>query len=251
MSRRIAALLPFLCLVLAVPRARAVTVDEVIQLSRAGVSERVIVETLRADGSRFELSAEDLRRLHDAGVTEPVIAAMKATGSEAGDPAVGAPEGPTGSPLDRETRRGLAQRKASDSAGPEASAVARGAPVRLLLRNDDERVRAFVWDEARRYVRFLPAVVPGARALGKGESTEWTVDPGLLVVNWNGEWGHYRVTLLPGATMELRSWGGTANGSPAIRLTVLRDGVLYGATNLKVFYGRPIAVAPRPYGAAG
>ncbi len=230
-----------LCLFLGMS-ADALTREEVVELSRAGITDRVILETMRVDGSRFALSAADVEQLRSAGVSEAVIAGMQAT---AASPASGgpvrtpAPE-PDFSPLDRDSRRGA--RRAAPVPSPTAvpPLPSADATATLRLANDDDRVKGYSWDPSRRLLQFFPSVPAGAKALDRGASATLEIPHGVISVNWNGEWGHYRITLLPGARMEARSWPGTANGSPAVRLTVLRDGGLYGATNLKVFYGRAL-----------
>ena len=61
-------------------RSDALTLDDVIALTTAGVAEPVILEAIRAHGSVFSLTTEDLLRASQAGVTANVILAMQRSG---------------------------------------------------------------------------------------------------------------------------------------------------------------------------
>jgi len=52
------------------------TQSQVIRLSRAGISDDVIIEELRKSNSRFQLTSNDIIRLKNAGVSQRVIQAM-------------------------------------------------------------------------------------------------------------------------------------------------------------------------------
>lgn len=62
--------------ILLVASARALTVNEVIELSRAGIDDEVIIAQLRADGSHFRLTAERILALADEGLSNRLIRAM-------------------------------------------------------------------------------------------------------------------------------------------------------------------------------
>ena len=65
----------------AVPtRADAITVREVIQLTRAGLGEEVLLALIEIDQRVFPVDPETLRMLKDAGVSEKVIVAMVKSG---------------------------------------------------------------------------------------------------------------------------------------------------------------------------
>jgi len=70
--------LPVVCLFIlafAVP-SQAVTVDEVAEMAKSGVSDDVILALLDATGSAFRLSPEDVVLLKNAGVSDMVILDM-------------------------------------------------------------------------------------------------------------------------------------------------------------------------------
>jgi len=63
------------------PLAGPVTLEEIISWSVRGVRDDVIIDRLQHSGSVFHLSADREIHLRDAGVSEEVIRAMKATAS--------------------------------------------------------------------------------------------------------------------------------------------------------------------------
>ncbi len=75
--RPIIPVLVFLCL--PVPLASAVSIYDVIELSRNGYSDEAIVDVMEATESVFELTAEDIPRLRNLGVSELVIRKMRET----------------------------------------------------------------------------------------------------------------------------------------------------------------------------
>lgn len=60
----------------AVADTSAMTVQDVIALSKADVSDRVIIDQIKATDSFFELGPEDLIELTNAGVSDTVISTM-------------------------------------------------------------------------------------------------------------------------------------------------------------------------------
>lgn len=57
--------------------AATLTRDDVVKMTRAGVNEDVIIQTIEANGANFSLSAPDIEALKKAGVSERVVAAMQ------------------------------------------------------------------------------------------------------------------------------------------------------------------------------
>ena len=60
--------------------ARAATVDEIIALSKAGVSDTVLLALIDRDGSVFMLDADELLTLKQARVSDAVVVAMLKSG---------------------------------------------------------------------------------------------------------------------------------------------------------------------------
>ena len=65
--------------------AAAVTVDEIVQLSRSGVTETVILALIDRDKTIFALEPEQLVTLKAQGVSERVVLAMLKSGREEGE----------------------------------------------------------------------------------------------------------------------------------------------------------------------
>ena len=58
----------------------AMSIQEVVDMSRSGVSDGVIVNQIRSSGTAFRLTPADVTNLHQQGVTDPVINAMLESG---------------------------------------------------------------------------------------------------------------------------------------------------------------------------
>jgi hypothetical protein len=67
--------------------ARAVTVDQVVALSKAGVSEAVIIALLDRDGTVFSIQPEQIAALKREGLSDTLIVAMLRNGREQGEEA--------------------------------------------------------------------------------------------------------------------------------------------------------------------
>jgi hypothetical protein len=83
--RRIALLVVPLVLLLA-SRADAVTLRDVIELTRAGLGEEVLLALIEVDRSVFPIDAASIKQLKEAGVSERVILAMVHSGREVQPP---------------------------------------------------------------------------------------------------------------------------------------------------------------------
>jgi hypothetical protein len=60
----------------AVGRAYAVTIRDLVELSKEGVSDTVLIALIETDGSRFKMSADDIRNVRAQGLSDAVIVAM-------------------------------------------------------------------------------------------------------------------------------------------------------------------------------
>ena len=72
--------LVLLLLPLSAARADALTVRDVIELSKARVSDQVLLALIEVDRSVFTMDAATVKQLTDAGVSEPVILALIRSG---------------------------------------------------------------------------------------------------------------------------------------------------------------------------
>ena len=116
-SRIFTCLLLIVATVLLLPAAAsAVTVDEIVALARAGVSDSVILAVIDRDKTIFGLDTDQLLSLKAEGLSEPVILAMLKSGREEGDRAAQAES-------DLKTAMYLAER----SAEPEVAVIGHGS----------------------------------------------------------------------------------------------------------------------------
>lgn len=84
------------CVLLAPAAASAVTIDQIVAMSKAGVSDAVIVALIERDKTVFTLDPAQLVELQQAGVTEAVTVAMiRSDGVREQPPNVSTPEQPT------------------------------------------------------------------------------------------------------------------------------------------------------------
>lgn len=232
----------FLVILLAsAPSAWALSTDEVIQLKRNAIGDDVVVAMMRGDGSRFDMSAAEVQRLQTAGVSDRVIQAMR----EVSAPVTPPPS--SYSPLDRETRRGMARSPEAAASAQPADVAAAAGRATITVHNQDDRVKAYAWDPARRELRFFPDSRKDAKDFAKGATAPLEIETGVLALRWDGEYQHYRVSLLPGAKLDFFVEPSVANGAQAIRVALVRGGRFFAAYNLKVFYGRAVAAQPMRY----
>lgn len=84
--------------------ARAMTIQDVMDLARSGVGDEVIVSQIDASDQVFTLTVQDILDLKKAGVSDRVITYMINTGKGTGQPAAGTSEQPaaeSGTGVDR------------------------------------------------------------------------------------------------------------------------------------------------------
>ena len=65
----------------------ATTAEQLVELSRAGLGDDILIELIQSDGSTFQLAAADLLALHQQGLSDRVIRAMQATAKKKPAPA--------------------------------------------------------------------------------------------------------------------------------------------------------------------
>jgi Glycine zipper len=75
--------------------AMAVTDNDLVQMTRAGISEDVIISTMRSRGTRVDLSPQSLISLRQQGVSDRVVIAAQQMGAGSGYVAGAPPYGPT------------------------------------------------------------------------------------------------------------------------------------------------------------
>jgi len=67
-------------LALAAGRAEAVTIRDLMELSKAGLGDEVLIALIEVDRSVFPIDAKTLKQLKDGGVSEAVIVALIRSG---------------------------------------------------------------------------------------------------------------------------------------------------------------------------
>src|SRR5262245_27629689 len=88
--RRLASAALFVVLTLAPAAASAVTVDQIVALSKAGISEPIILALIERDKTVLSIDPEQLVALRRDGVSENVIVAMLKSGRDEGQAAADA-----------------------------------------------------------------------------------------------------------------------------------------------------------------
>jgi hypothetical protein len=88
--RRLTSAALFVLLTLAPAAASAVTVDQIIALSKAGISEPIILALIERDKTVLTIDPEQLVSLRRDGLSENVIVAMLKSGREEGEAAANA-----------------------------------------------------------------------------------------------------------------------------------------------------------------
>ena len=67
-------------------RAEAVTIRDIIELSKAGLADSVLLALIEVDRSVFAIDTTTIRKLKDAGVSDVVIVAMIRSGRQQPEP---------------------------------------------------------------------------------------------------------------------------------------------------------------------
>ena len=80
----------FVLLAIAPATASAVTIDQIVALSKAGISEPIILALIDRDKTVFSIDPEQLVTLKRDGISENVIIAMLKSGREEGEAAANA-----------------------------------------------------------------------------------------------------------------------------------------------------------------
>ena len=131
---RIAFALVVLLLAGPATRAEALTIRDVIELTKAGISDEVLLALIDVDGGVYANDAATLKRLKEAGVSERVMVALVRSGRERRlpEPPPAPPEeeaAPTSGRGDRASRAPPARGSAGCRPGPRVRAGVPGPPV--------------------------------------------------------------------------------------------------------------------------
>ena len=105
--------------ILAAPPAAAATIQDLIKLKAAGLSDDILIALIEADGSVFHLKADDVIAIRKEGLSEKVIMAMIATAVKRTQP-VANPAPAVAAP----PRAGATRAEAPPAAAPPTAAPA-------------------------------------------------------------------------------------------------------------------------------
>lgn len=119
-------------------RAEAVSVRDIIELSKAGLGEQVLLALIEVDRSVFTIDTATLKRLKDSGVSDAVIVAMIRSGRTP-QPEPAAPPAPPVEPETRETQPQVVVIDHRDAPAPQP--VAYPVPVYIPVVQQQRRFR--------------------------------------------------------------------------------------------------------------
>jgi hypothetical protein len=127
-------------LALTAGRAEALSVRDVIELSKAGLGEEVLLALIEVDPSIFAIDAPTLKQLKAAGVSERVIVAMIKSGrTPRPDPVAAADPEPASIPRSREPEVVVIDHRDSPAPAPAPVAYPVAVPVYVPVVTDIRR----------------------------------------------------------------------------------------------------------------
>ncbi|GEM_PF-2268845 len=182
----------------------ALTLDEVLELTKAQVSDDVIIAKIKSDGSRFTVSVPDILRLKKEGVSDAVLRVIVETGEYQESPQ----QGPVVAPP-----RALG---GGGTSGPPADLAVTNADATrgYSLQVDPRGGNLFVYTEYMRDREVFRA----------GESRSISVPSGNYRLRWVGEPRIYGVTVAPGRKTEIRFSSTREGEAENVSVEILVDG---------------------------
>jgi len=211
--------------------ARALEVEEVEKLSKAGVGEEVILEKMRADGTVYRLSTYEILKLKEAGVSDRVLRAMLATASA---PAAPAPEEPAAPPV---------------VLMPEAvpAAPLEHGSVTLTVENLDRRDYSVQVDELHHALYVYHGTGTAGRVhVPASGSQVLRLAPGTWTVRWVGAAGSQALFAAPGAPARLVLTRTETAEADALYVSIFSGAERTGGGRLTTFRYAPPPPAPAP-----
>ncbi len=199
-----------LALLLFLTPAWAITVDEVIELSKAKVSDAVIIGKIRSDASTFTLSVQDILRLKREGISDAVLQVMVESGGAAQPPRPIAPPRPLGG--------------GGVSGAPTDLTVTNADSARgYSLQVDPRGGNLFVYFEHMRDREVFRA----------GESRAVSVPAGSYRLRWVGEPRIYNVPVAAGRKTELKFSSRQDGDAEDVSVEIVVDGQRIDGGSLK------------------
>lgn len=181
------ALAAFAATVLTAGRAEALSVRDVIELSKAGLGEEVLLALIEVDPSIFAIDAGTLKQLKSAGVTERVIIAMIKSGrTPRPDPLPAEDPQPAPSPRAREPEVIVIDHRDAPAPAPAPAPVAYpvAVPVYVPVVTDMYRQRDRVETVLQTDQGLVKARVPVPANCVKAEPVFWGFGGQLRPGSW-------------------------------------------------------------------
>lgn len=195
--------------------AQALTVDEVIRLTQAGVGEPVIISQIQADATPVMLGANEIVALKQAHVTDTVILAMQQA-ARAYPAAAPAP-----------------QWSGSDDVAPRSSTRTSA----IVVTNNSSRDVSLILDAEGRSIRFAEAG-RGDTVVASGDSRIVRLPAGGYDVGWTGGATTYGAQVVSSRRSELVLRDRHVAGVSSIALDVLEGSEVVDGGTLKRFATR-------------
>jgi hypothetical protein len=155
-----------------VQSAQALTIRDVVELTKAGITDEVLVALIEVDGGVFATDAATLKMLKDAGVSERVMVALIRSGRQR------PPEAPAPAPVVEEPQAQMPPPATVivEHHEPQVQPVAVPYPVYVPVYTDrahSRRADDGVDFRSSTYVPFQPAPPVGSRAQPAPQPTYW------------------------------------------------------------------------------
>jgi len=163
-------------------RADAVTIRDLIELSKAGLSDPVLLALIEVDRSVFNIDTATLKQLKAAGVSDQVIVALIKSGRQRPEP-VAAPA-PEPLPREREPEVIVIDHRDPPAPAPQPVAYPVAVPVYIPVESPSRRFRDTVTTVIPTDQGLVKARVPVPHNCVKAEPVYWGFGGKLRPGSW-------------------------------------------------------------------
>ena len=163
-------------------RADAVTIRDLIELSKAGLSDPVLLALIEVDRSVFNIDTATLKQLKEAGVSDQVIVALIKSGRQRPEP-VAAPA-PEPLPREREPEVIVIDHRDPPAPAPQPVAYPVAVPVYIPVASPSRRFRDTVTTVIPTDQGLVKARVPVPHNCVKAEPVYWGFGGKLRPGSW-------------------------------------------------------------------
>lgn len=173
--------------VLTAGRAEALSVRDVIELSKAGLGDEVLLALIEVDPSIFAIDAPTLKQLKAAGISDRVIVAMIKSGRTPRPDAVaaGADPQPAAEPRSREPEVIVIDHRDAPAPAPAPVAYPVAVPVYVPVVTDAYRQRDRVETVLQTDQGYVRARVPVPPNCVKAQPVYWGFGGNLRPGSWD------------------------------------------------------------------